>query len=52
MPESLTSNSNPEPYAEFRTRSGRHVKTVARYSCPIDKSENVSFVECFSCEAV
>ena len=52
VPESSTSNSNPDLYAEFRTRSGRHVKTVERYSCPIDNSENVSFVECFSCEAV
>ena len=52
VPESSTSNSNPDLYAEFRTRSGRHVKTVERYGCPIDNSENVSFVECFSCEAV
>ena len=52
MPESSTSNSNPDLYAEFRTRSGRHVKAVERYGCPIDNSENVSFVECFSCEAV
>ena len=52
VPESSTSNSNPDLYAEFRTRSGRHVKTVERYGCPIDNSENVSFVECFSCEVV
>ena len=52
VPEYSTSNSNADLYAEFRTRSGRHVKTVERYGCPIDKSENVSFVECFSCEAV
>ena len=52
VPESSTSNSNADLYAEFRTRSGRHVKTVERYGCPIDNSENVSFVECFSCEAV
>ena len=52
MPESSTSNSNPDLYAEFRTRSGRHVRTVERYGCPFDNSENVSFVECFSCEAV
>ena len=52
VPESSTSNSNPDLYAEFWTRSGRHVKTVERYGCPIDNSENVSFVECFSCEAV
>ena len=50
--ESSTSNSNPDLYTEFRTRSGRHVKAVERYDCPIDNSENVSFVECFSCEAV
>ena len=52
VPESSTSNSNPDLYAEFRKRSVRHVKTVERYGCPIDNSENVSFVECFSCEAV
>ena len=52
VPDSSTSNSNPDLYAEFRARSGRHVKAVERYGCPIDKSENVSFVECFSCEAV
>ena len=52
VPESSTSKSNPDLYAELRTRSGRHVKTVERYGCPIDNSENVSFVECFSCEAV
>ena len=52
VPESSTSISNPDLYAEFRTRSGCHVKTVERYGCPIDNSENVSFVECFSCEAV
>ena len=52
VPESPTSNSNPDLYAEFRTHSGRHVKTVEPYGCPIDNSENVSFVECFSCEAV
>ena len=28
VPESSTSNSNPDLYVEFRTRSGRHVKTV------------------------
>ena len=52
VPESSTSNSNPALYAEFRTRSGRHVKAVERYGCPIDNSENVSFVEYFSCEEV
>ena len=52
VPESSTSNSNPDFCAEFRTRSGRHVKTVERYDCPIDKSENVSFVESFPCEEV
>ena len=52
VPESSISNSNPDFYAEFRTRSGCHVKTVERYGCPIDNSENVSFVECFSCEEV
>ena len=29
--ESSTSNSNPHLYAEFRTRSARHVKAVERY---------------------
>ena len=52
VPESSTSNSNPDLYAEFRTRSGHHVKAVECYGCPIDNSENVSFIECFSCEAV
>ena len=52
VPESSTSNSNPDLYADFRTRSGCHVKAVERYGCPIDNSENVSFVECFSCEEV
>ena len=52
VPESSTSNSNPDLYAEFRTRSGRHVKAVERYGCPIDNSENASFVECFSREEV
>ena len=52
VPESSTSNSNPDFYAEFRTRSGRHVKAFERYSCPSDNSENVSFIECFSCEEV
>ena len=51
-PESSASNSNPQLYTEIRTRSGRHVKAVERYGCPIDNSENVSFVECFSCEEV
>ena len=41
VPESSTSNSNADLYAEFRTCSGRHVKTVERYGCPIDNSENV-----------
>ena len=50
VPESSTSNSNPDLYAEFPTRSGCHAKPVERYGCPIDNSENVSFVECFSCE--
>ena len=52
VPKSSTSNSNSDLYAELRTRSGHHVKTVERYGCPIDNSENVSFVECFSCEEV
>ena len=52
VPESSTLDSNPDLYAEFRTRSGCHVKAVERYGCPIDNSENVSFVECFSCEEV
>ena len=52
VPKSSTSNSNPNNNAVFRPRSGCHVKTVERYACPIDKSENVSFVECFSCEEV
>ena len=50
--EYSTSNSNPDLYAEFRRRSGPHVKTVERYGCPIDNSENVSFVECFSFEEI
>ena len=52
VPESSTSNSNPDFYAEFRKCSGRHVKAVERYGCPIDNSENVSFDECFSCEEI
>ena len=52
VPDSSTSNSNPDLYAEFRTRSGRCVKAVERYGCPIDNSQNVSFVEYFSCEVV
>ena len=52
VPESSTSNSNPDLYTEFQTRSGRHVKASERYGCPIDNFENVSFVKCFSCEAV
>ena len=48
VPESSTSNSNPELYAEFRT----HAKAVERYGYPIDISVNVSSVECFSCEEV
>ena len=46
------SSSTEDPYADFRTRSGRHVKTVQCYGCPINHSESVSFVECFSCEEV
>ena len=52
VPKSSTSNSNLDLYAEFRTRSGHHVKIVERYGCPTDNSENVSFVECLSREAV
>ena len=52
VPESSTSSSNPDFYAEFRTRNDCHVEAVERYGCPIDNSENVSFVECFSCEEV
>ena len=52
VPESSTSTSNPDLYPEFRIRSGRHVTAVERYVCPIDNSENVPFVECFSCEEV
>ena len=52
VPEFSTSISNPDFYAEFRTRSSCHVKAVDRYGCPIDNSENVAFVECFSCEEV
>ena len=52
VPESSTSKSNPDLYAEFRTRCGRHVKAVEPYASPIYNSENVSIVECFSCEAV
>ena len=50
--ESSTSNSNPDLYAEFRTRSGCQIKAVERYGFPIDNSENVSFHEFFSCEEV
>ena len=52
VPRSSTSSSNPDFYAEFRTSCGRHVKAVERYGCPIDNSENVSFVGCSSCEEV
>ena len=52
VPESSTSRSNPDHYAKLRTRSGRHVKTVERYGCPISTSENVSFVELSSCEEI
>ena len=52
VPESSTSNSNPDLYVEVRTGSGRHVETVERYGCPIGNSENVSLVEGFSYEAV
>ena len=52
VPESSNSNPNPDLYAEFRTRSGCHVKAVECYGCPIDNPENLSFVECFSCEEV
>ena len=52
VPESSTSNSNPDFYAEFQTRNIRHVKAVERYGCTIDISEDVSLVECFSCEEV
>ena len=45
VPESWTSNSNPDLYAKFPTLSGRHVEAVERYGCLIDNSENVSFVE-------
>ena len=52
VPESSTSNSNPDLYAESRTRSLHRVKAVERYDCPIDNFENVTIVECSSCEAV
>ena len=52
VPESSTSNSNLDLYAEFRTPSGRHVKAVELYGCPIGNSENLLSVECLSCEAV
>ena len=52
VPESSTSNSNLDLCAEFRARSGRQVKAVERLCCPIENSENVSFVQCFSCEEV
>ena len=38
-PESSTSNSNPDLYAEIRTRSAGHVKAVEGYGCHIDNSE-------------
>ena len=52
VPESSTSNSNSDLYAEFRTCSGCHVKVVERFGCPFDNSENVLFVEFFSCVEV
>ena len=52
MPESLTSRSNQDFYAEFLTLSGCHVKTFERYGCPMDNFENVSPVEGFSCGEV
>ena len=52
VPESSTSISKPDFYAEFRTRSGCHVKVVERYGCLIDNSEKVYFVESFWSEEV
>ena len=50
VPESSTSNSNLDIHAEFR--SVCHVKSSERFGSPICNSENVSFVEFFSCEEV
>ena len=50
MSEFSSSSLNEGLYAE--TRSGRHVKIVESYGCPIDNCENVSFVECFLCEEI
>ena len=44
--------TNSDVYAEFRTHSDCHVKTVERDACPFDNSEHFSFVECFSFEEV
>ena len=52
MLESSTSSSSQDLFAEFQTRSGRHLKAVEPYSCPIHNFDNVSFVEFFSCEDV
>ena len=52
VPESSTSSSNPDLYAEFLTRSCCHGKTVERYGCPINNSKIVSYVKCFSREEV
>ena len=52
MPESSISSSSQDIHAEFRTRSDCHGSTVERYGLPTDKSENISFVEGFSCEEV
>ena len=50
MPDSSTSIANQELYGEFRTRTGHHVEVVERYGWPIENSEIILFVECFSCE--
>ena len=50
MKNPATSSSIQDLYLEFRTRSGRHVRVAKRYDSPIDNSDNVSFVECFSCD--
>ena len=51
-PEKPSSSTNQDLNSNFKTRSGRLVKHVQRFGCPIDSSVSVSFVECFACEEV
>ena len=43
MSEFSTSISSQHVFAEFETRSGRHVEAAERYGCPVVFSENVLF---------